>query len=68
MKGLSLGEEDGVTKTVMHVIEELIESVGKREDKNKWMSGRGFVGVLEYWTGFAKRVSNSSHRPFMQST
>ena len=69
VKGSSPGDEDGVTKTVMHVMDELVESVRKREDKDKWMAGRNFVGVLEYWMGFAKRVSgDSSHWRFIELT
>ena len=60
MRGSSPGEEDGVTKTVMDVMDELVESVRKRKDKNKWMVGRGFVGILEYWVDFAKRVGSNS--------
>ena len=37
----SPGEEDGVTKTVMDVMDELVESVRKEKGKNKWMVGRG---------------------------
>lgn len=48
--------EDAILSVVMGVFREVVDAAERREDAGTWMAGRGFVGALEYWMGFAKRV------------
>lgn len=48
--------EDDATKVILTAYREITACTTAREDSSQFMSGRGFIGFCEHWTGFAKRV------------
>lgn len=59
VKGPEPSKEDAeaeATKQATKVLDEMYEKARLREDHEKFLTGKGFVGFCEYWMGFCKRV------------